>query len=177
VWGTSADHIYVVGVQSTVLRWDGTQWEPLAVDPLDVHNFHGVHGTGPDDVYLASEYIGPASSAVTNAASATPRGLVAQGAASLHAGGLILHWNGTPPWTPVYQTPIHDVLSVWLANPGEGFATGNGGSLLRNAAGDAGWVRIWDLTGLPDFVSSVWGSSMRNVFVVGDNGAIARLSP
>jgi hypothetical protein len=131
------------------------------VDLADVHNFQCVHGTAPDDVFLASEYVGPAAGAPGG-----PR----------HAGGLIFHWNGTA-WAPVYQDPVHDVLSVWRANAGEGYATGNANSLLREAAGDDGWVRVWDVPDLPFVVSSVRGSSMRNVYVVGDGGTIVRFGP
>jgi photosystem II stability/assembly factor-like uncharacterized protein len=163
VWGSSGDDIWLVGAQSTVLRWNGTQWKNVVVDVADVHNFQGVHGTGPDDVFLASEYVGPASSPLAGE--------------KRHAGGLIFHWDGTSWGLPVYQDPVHDVLSVWRANASEGYATGNSSSLLRNAAGDGGWIRVGDLQNLPFMLTSVWGSSMGNVFVVGDNGTIARLSP
>jgi photosystem II stability/assembly factor-like uncharacterized protein len=76
----------------------------------------------------------------------------------------------------VFTDPVHDVLSVWRANDHEGYATGDSGSLLRQASGNA-WSRVFDVKNLPFYVHSVWGSSMKNVFIVGDDGAIVRYSP
>jgi photosystem II stability/assembly factor-like uncharacterized protein len=93
-----------------------------------------------------------------------------------HAGGSIYHWNGDQ-WTSVFSDPVHDVLSVWRWGADAGFATGDSGSLLKDASGAATWTRVFDIDNLPFYVNSVSGSSMRNVFVVGDDGAIVRYSP
>ena len=128
--------------------------------PPNVYNFHSVYGTGPDDVYVGAEL----------------QGLVPPPAPALHAGGAIFRWDGQA-WTPVFTDPVSDVLSVWRANDHEGYATGDFASVVRNASADGGWVRIFDISNLPMRVSSVWGSSMKNVFIVGDDGTIVRYSP
>lgn len=156
VWGSSPDNVYVVGAGSSVFVWNGTQFKNVVVTPGGLHNFHGVHGTGPDDVYVASE-------------------LVAASAA-VHAGGSIFHWDGAQ-WTSVFSDPVHDVLSVWRASADAGFATGDAASLLRDPTGAEGWARVFDVEGLPFYVNSVRGSSMSNVFVVADDGGIVRYSP
>jgi hypothetical protein len=158
VWGSSPTDVYVVGNQSAAFRWTGTQFKAVFIDPPNFHNFHGVHGTGPDDVYVASELI--------SAPSSSPA----------HAGGSIFHWDGAD-WTPVFSDPIHDVLSVWRDSGDAGFATGDSNSLLRDGPGATGYARVWEVQNLPFYVNSVWGSSMSNVFVVGDDGAIVRYSP
>ena len=38
------------------------------------------------------------------------------------------------------------------------------------------WTRVFDLRNLPTYVRSVWGASVDDVFIVGDNGTIARYS-
>jgi photosystem II stability/assembly factor-like uncharacterized protein len=164
VWGSSPGNVYLVGMQSRAFKWNGTQFKAVSIAPPNIYTFHGVYGTGPDDVYVAAELLGsppPPSPAAGDA---------------LHAGGSIFRWDGAQ-WTAVFSDPVHDVLSVWRANANEGYATGDSGSLLRNATSDNGWVRIFDVANLPFYVNSVWGSTMKNVFIVGDDGAIVRYSP
>jgi hypothetical protein len=165
VWGSSLDNVYFVSAQSSAFKWNGTQFKVVSISPGSIYVFHGVFGTGPDDVYVASELLG------------TPPPPFGAGSApaALHAGGSIFHWDGMV-WTPVFTDPVHDCLSVWRANDHAGFATGDSGSLLEEASGN-GWVRIFDVKNLPFYVHSVWGSSMKNVFIVGDDGAIVRYSP
>jgi len=161
VWGSSTSNVYIVGMQLSAFRWNGTQFKLVTINPPpNVYNFHSVYGTGPDDVYVGAEL----------------QGLVPPPAAALHAGGAIFRWDGQV-WTPVFTDPVSDVLSVWRANDHEGYATGDFASVVRNASADGGWVRIFDISNLPMRVSSVWGSSMKNVFIVGDDGTIVRYSP
>ncbi|HET6348393.1 MAG TPA: hypothetical protein VFH88_04840, partial [Candidatus Krumholzibacteria bacterium] len=154
VWGSSTDNVYMVGTQSAAFKWIGTQFKPVPIFAPNQYTFHGVFGTGPADVFVAAEVV----SAPFPAA---------------HAGGKIFHWDGTQ-WTEVYADPINDVLSIWRANVDEGYATGDSYTLLRHATTDTGWVRVNDLTNLPFYLNSVWGTSMNNLFVVGDDGAIIR---
>lgn len=163
VWGSSESNVYVVGNQSSAFKWIGTQFKQVSINPPNIYNFHGVYGTSPNDVYVAAEFL------PTTAMTGTEQG-------PLHKGGNIFCWDGVQ-WTPVYTDPVSDVLSVWRANANEGFATGDSKSLVRNAASDNGWVRVFDVENLPDYVNSVRGSSMKNVFIVGDDGAIVRYSP
>jgi photosystem II stability/assembly factor-like uncharacterized protein len=165
VWGSSASNVYVVGNQSAAFKWNGTQFKLVSISPPNYYNFHGVNGSGPDDVYVASEFF-------TTPPPSPPSARGEQ----LHQGGFLFHWDGGQ-WTSVYSDPVNDVLSVWRANDKEGYATGDSYSLLRNAASDQGWVRVFEVKNLPFFVNSVWGSSMKNVFIVGDDGAIVRYSP
>jgi photosystem II stability/assembly factor-like uncharacterized protein len=168
VWGSSVSNVYVVGAQSSAYKWTGTQFKFVAVAPGNYYNFHGVHGTGPKDVYVAAEYFLNAPPPLASTAAANS-------GEALHQGGSIFHWDGGQ-WTAVYSDPVNDVLSVWRANTHEGYATGDSYSILRDATVDHGWVRVFDVKNLPFYVNSVWGSSMKNVFIVGDDGAIVRYS-
>jgi len=169
VWGPAANDFWVTGANSTAFRWNGTGWKLINIDLYNVHNFHDVHGTGPNDVYVASEYLQPRLAAVAGDTEGAYTG-------PLHAGGLIFHWDGLQ-WTPVYQDPVHDVLGVWRANAERGFACGDAASILAgDTAATPEWRRVQDLSNLPFLVTAVWGSSSANVFIVGDNGAVARYS-
>jgi photosystem II stability/assembly factor-like uncharacterized protein len=158
VWGLAENDFYVVGDGSTALHWTGLQWKLVPVAPGFEHIFHDIHGTAPDDIDIATEFLGISTLA---------------GAGALHAGGYIYHWDGSA-WTPTFQEPIHDVLSVWRADATSGFACGDAASLLMGA--DASWTRVWDLRDLPTYVRGVYGSAGDNVFVIGDDGTIARYS-
>jgi hypothetical protein len=166
VWGSSTTNVYVVGMDNSAFKWNGTQFKIVPISPPpNVYNFHSVYGTGSGDVYVGAELQGLVPPPSPPAAQS-----------HLHAGGAIFHWDGQA-WTPVFTDPVSDVLSVWRANDHEGFATGDFASVVRNASSDNGWVRVLDIDNLPQRVNSVWGSSMHNVFIVGDDGAIVRYSP
>ena len=166
VWGSSTSNVYIVGNQNTAFKWTGTQFKIVPVSPPpNIYNYHSVYGTGSGDVYVGAELQGIVPPPSPSAAQS-----------NLHAGGAIFHWDGQV-WTPVFTDPVSDVLSVWRANDHEGFATGDFASVVRNASSDNGWVRVLDIDNLPQRVNSVWGSSMQNVFIVGDDGAIVRYSP
>jgi hypothetical protein len=166
-WGSSTTNVYFVGTGSQAFKWTGTQFKIVSIQPPNSYTFHGVYGTGPDDVYVAAELLTAPPPPTGPAASSRDQ--------VLHAGGSVFHWDGGQ-WTPVFSDPVHDVLSVWRANDHEGYATGDSGSLLNQAGGN-GWVRVFDIKNLPFYVNSVRGSSMKNVFIVGDDGAIVRYSP
>jgi hypothetical protein len=161
-WGPSSDNVYVVGAQSRALNWNGLQWKLVTIDPLSIHTYQDVHGTSESDVYVATEYFSPAP--------VPPPGA---GAGGLHAGGYIFHWNGTS-WTPVYQDPGHDILGLWNGSAERAFACGDASALLTRS--DDAWTRVFVLANLPFKVTSVWGTSTSNVFVVGDNGTLASYS-
>jgi hypothetical protein len=155
VWGTADDNVYIGGAQSLALRWIGSQWKLVTIAPGYIHNYRDIHGTGPNDIYVGTELIvGPSASAE-----------------ALHAGGYIYRWDGAE-WAIVYTEPVHDLLSVWRADASHGFACGDAASLLTDSGGS--WTRVWTLDNLPFYVNGLFGSSSTNVFVVGDNGTIAR---
>ena len=157
VWGPSLSDVYVVGNNTASYRWTGTQFKHIVVSPLNTFKFNSVYGTSADDVYIGATL-----------QSAPPP-------APVHGGGSIFHWDGEA-WAPIFSDPISEVLSVWR-NGQQGFGTGDSGMLLRDPQGNTGFTRVFDVENLPYYVNSVWGSSLQNVFVVGNDGAIVRYSP
>ena len=160
VWALADNDVHVVGAQSRAFTWNGTQWKLVTIDNARVNNYHSIFGTSPTDVYVGAEFL---RSSTFAAAASEP----------LHAGGLIYHWNGSA-WDIPYQDPIHDVLSVWAASPARAFASGDAFSVLMGM--DGTWTRLNSIEDLPFLVTSVWGTSDHDVFVVGDNGTIVRYS-
>lgn len=50
VWGFGPRDVWIVGDRSTILRWTGTSWSPIA-NPSTNTSFRAVWGTMPDDVW------------------------------------------------------------------------------------------------------------------------------
>jgi len=53
IWGTSDNDIFVVGDNSTVLRWDGNKWSRM--EPCANEYYAKVKGLGSDRVYAVGE--------------------------------------------------------------------------------------------------------------------------
>ncbi len=51
VWGTSADDIFAVGRNGTVLHYDGTSWTPMQSGTTEI--LRGVWGASSSDVFAA----------------------------------------------------------------------------------------------------------------------------
>jgi hypothetical protein len=51
VWSRSPADVWAIGSYGTVLRWNGTIWQSLEVRTRE--ELRAVHGTGPDDVWIA----------------------------------------------------------------------------------------------------------------------------
>ena len=170
VSGTSASDVWVVGALSAAFRWNGSGWKVVNVDTYNIHNFHGIHGTGPDDIDIATEYLGPRPSAP---ATGDTRGAYH---AALHAGGLVFHWDGSQ-WYPLYQDPFPTSSPCGVTTARMGSRAAKLPRFVGNANADPVWTRITDVENLPFFVTSVWGFSASNVLVVGDDGTIVQYSP
>jgi hypothetical protein len=55
VWGRSNTEVYAVGDASTVLRFDGVQWQPMVTPAVFATEYHFIAGDG-SDVYVSSNF-------------------------------------------------------------------------------------------------------------------------
>ena len=53
VWGTSATDVFAVGVDGTILHYDGNTWSPMVSGILD--DLSGVWGSASSDVFTVGE--------------------------------------------------------------------------------------------------------------------------
>lgn len=183
MWAAGADDVWAVGGQSGgtagfVWHWDGSAWRdvPLPAGHPDAAVFK-VWGLGPSDVWfcgLMGTLLHWDGSALTEVASPTTRSLF-----TLHAvGGEVAVVGGAGSATLlrgtggtfVDVTPSEDGVppaqmnGVWLTAPGEGFAVGIYGTILRQTGST--WA---EEDGVFDDLHAVWVDPGGDVWAVGGN--------
>jgi hypothetical protein len=103
VWGSSANDVWAVGSQGTILHWDGSAW--TSTPSGTKQTLFAVKGTGPGDVWAVSS-----------------REIV------LHSTGFaggVATWTKAPPVAPTYAPYSPQVwneslvLSIWARGPGD----------------------------------------------------------
>ena len=190
VWSRGPNDVWVVGVNSTVIHYDGKRWTPVPVTPADAYTFYGVASTGPTDIVVG----GSVGTGVTT--------------------GVVFSYNGSQ-WTQS-AAPEKTVRDIWLGSPSSGRGVGDAGALYaRNGSswsgadntvtgkvywsvwgtgsieyivGSSGFIgtaaagttNVQPLTQQPppatDTLDAVWGVSATDVWAVGYNGAIGTIN-
>jgi len=157
VWGASQDDVWAVGSSGAVIHFDGTEWKDASLDTT--RTLFSVHGSGPNDVWIVGTY------------------------------GTIFHGPGfdagAPDWQPAPIVPYNGasektLSSVWSPSPDEVWITGESlripgqskaGTQYRGDLADGGMA--WTLVSpcaTCSFMSSVWGTSARELWAVGQGG-------
>lgn len=151
-WESSDGVLYAVGGDATsalVLRHDGQGWWKM--DPGTSRTLWWVHGFSANDVYAVG------------------------------AEGVVTHFDGTR-WTVEREGGDFTLFGAWGATGDDLVAVGGvvTASSPRPAmvSRSAGWAEI-STAGLPQdrALFKVWGTSARDLFVVGERGVVARGSP
>lgn len=139
IWGSSAAGTYVVGDRGTILRRNAEEWTRESIDVPPETAFHGISGTGPNDVWVVGE-VRP------------------------DAGGVIVHWDGLA-WSRRVDAGIEDarLYGVWALDATHAFAVGEQGTIL--AWEGSSWAR--ETTDTDVRLAAIWGASSDDVFVAG----------
>jgi hypothetical protein len=154
VWGSSGSDVYAVGrdaardrATAVILRYDGATWR--AALTLESVTLTAVWGSGARDVFAVGFQVTErgGDSGVQgvvwhfDGASWSRLALPEVGVLQEVGGGsgsevyavgndgIVLRYDGTS-WT-VTRPAAQTLLGIWLAPDGQGFAVGNGGTLLR----------------------------------------------
>ncbi len=148
-WGSSSDDRYAAGgtpEEGRIYHFDGKSWTRETL-PTDTPLVNWVFGFGPSDVF-----------AVTNA-------------------GGVLHFDGDA-WTADDTPTNEDLWGVWGAARDDLWAVGGSGSRQAQATllhyDGENWSEVpteIDRPGVHAYFK-VWGTSARNVYVVGQNGVM-----
>jgi hypothetical protein len=163
VWGSSASDVYAVGDSGSIIHWNGAEWSKVSTDHLCVEyydywngwvyrcpDFHGVWGTGPDDVWVVGETAGEWDEDGDN----------------YYPSSLIVHYDGQA-WVPNrYVRGI--VEGVWGSAPNDVWAVG--WSQIWHYDG-RGWTSLNVGWPLPHF-DGVWGLSSKNVYAYHAGGVV-----
>jgi hypothetical protein len=175
VWGTSADDIFAVGRNGTVLHYDGTSWTPMQSGTTET--LEGVWGASSSDVYVTGEngtilhYDGASWSPMQ---SGTTENLgVVWGTSSSDVfvaalpgyAGQILHYDGTS-WSPMQQR----AWGVWGSSPDDVWAVS--GEYAVYYYDGIRWTVAWRPANYiaSEGLSTIWGTSSTDVWVAGNAG-------
>lgn len=140
-FGFSAEDVFVVGNDGTVLRWNGESWASQST-PIRAPLW-GVWGAAPDDVWAVGG---------TGTGSGEP---------------VILHFDGAG-WTqialPALTTPnVFALYKVWGLDAQNVWAVGQQGVVLRYDG--SAWRE--EQSGAPDDLISLWGTAADRIVAVG----------
>lgn len=179
VWGSSSDDVYAVGSYGTVLHFDGAAWSVVLQEWA---NFESIHGSGPEDVWVAGgevfRYDGARWSRVDVDPDWSLQGLWVRGVDDVYAvgfevdkaffRGIVVHFDGTA-WTELSTGSSEPLAAIW-GTGSELFAVGRSATILHFDG------QQWDVrTGAgSQSLYGVWGSGPTNVFAAGTAGAVLR---
>jgi DNA-binding beta-propeller fold protein YncE len=142
LWGICAispTEVFAVGSDSTVLKYDGTNW--IDMEPNTNCQLRGVWGSSGNDVFA----VGKKSPWVVD------------------DDGIIIHFNGTS-WESVDVGAIGSLFDVWGTDSSDIFAIGEEGTILHYDG--TNWSKIENINAALHF-HSIWGTSASDVFAVG----------
>jgi hypothetical protein len=190
VWQDAANDVFAVGLNGTVLHYDGTTWSALALNQ-PTYQLRSVFGTSSTDVWMVGDggvtvhYNGSTFTTVSTPSAANLKGVWEANSTNIYAVGganpvvlsgiaLFQSRNGTT-WTalPTPHGVTDTVRAIWGADSAHIFVVGDNGRLfLYNGNGTlGGWTAFARPAGNPPF-RGVWGTSATNVFAVATNGSV-----
>ena len=183
VWAAPDGKVFAVGhgpAGPTLLKYEGDGWTSMPSDVTLPASFQGVWGTSSTNVFAAGgtqngpvvlQYDGEtwASMAVPNGNSLLAIwGTSSQDIFAVGANGSILHFDGLD-WTPMESGAIAWLRTVWGSSGQDVYAAGDQ-TLLHYDGTD--WSPV-TLGFKPEGqFTEMWGTSERDVFLVGSEGMI-----
>ncbi|MBL0938729.1 MAG: hypothetical protein IBJ03_07530 [Gemmatimonadaceae bacterium] len=175
VHGTSAVDVVIVGLEGTVLRWNGTLWTVVGAAALP-GGFYGVVGSSSSNGrrYIVgdggvAQLEGSVLTAVSTPYAPRMYGISLDNTGTVWTGGqrgAVLR-SGTP-WTTLNIAP--DLLDVWSTSASNSFAVGEFGFAYR--WNGSSWSRLNVPT--QETLNSVWAVNGNEAFAGGDNGTMLR---
>ncbi len=177
VWGSGEEDVYAVGLDGTVVHWDGKSWSSSVLGasghPWPLVALSG----GADGGWMAVGGEGTAlrwdGQAVDRVAAPVDVGLegvwwVSEGEVwAVGGGGTVLRWDGSSWQTQ--SVPVNaDLHAVGGAVAGQPVAVGGGGVIVRRGGG------VWQQDDSPVTADlrAVWMASADAGWAVGDGGVI-----
>jgi hypothetical protein len=184
IWRHTATDAYGVGVNGTLLQYNGSAWATVPSGLSASNNYRSVSGVSGQAV--ASVWaVGDAGVAVHDTAgtwTSVPTGqsnalygVWVAGAGSVYAvgaSGTVVHYNGTT-WTTM-STPsgTGNLRAIWGNDATHIWAVGdNGGVIFGN-----GTTWVMDTSGTTQGLTGVWGDADNDIYAVGAAGTIIHLT-
>jgi hypothetical protein len=181
VWGSGRDNVWVVGNSGLLRRFNGLDWSSPA-SPLGGGHLLAVWGTASNNVYLAGStsivrYNGSSWTTVWTGAH-NPSDLWGSGSDDVYAlayngpgqRNVLLHYNGTAPWTEVTLPQGLPILfGLTGAGSSDVFLVGAAGQILHGSAGSGFTVMT---SGVIGSLYDVWAAAPDDVWAVGEDGLL-----
>lgn len=185
VWGASANEVFAVGAEETILYFDGTSWTEKN-HSVDGANLRDVWGSSGSDVvavgdngtiwrYDGSDWKQDASGTTVNLHGVwvNTDGLafvVGENDAIPPYEAVILYFNGTS-WVTMDSNSSIPLKAVWGTSPSNVFAVGDSGTILRYDGST--WSAMNSGT-TSDTLRCIWGSSESDVIAAGSSTNVYR---
>jgi photosystem II stability/assembly factor-like uncharacterized protein len=176
LWGLSKSSFYAVGLDGTILHYNGETWSPMPSGTLQA--LHAVWGASPSNIVAVGEsgvirrYDGASWRYVSSGTSETLYGVWGASGSDVFAvgtGGTILHYDGQA-WSPMASGTSETLYGIWGASGSDVFAVGTGGTILH-FDGHL-WLSMTSTTS--NTLESVWGVAPDFFMAVGYDGTILR---
>jgi PKD repeat protein len=176
VWGTSGSDVYAVGLNGTMLHYDGVRWQAMSSGSNS--NFENVWGTSTTNVYAVGSagtvvrYDGTRWTPMTSGVGVGLTGVWGSSTSNVYAvgdGGTIVRFDGTR-WTPMPSGSTEFLFGVWGTSASNVYAVGRRGTILRFDG--TRWAAV--SSGTNSDLRRVWGTSATDVYAVGNGGATLR---
>lgn len=176
--GGSGNSVLAVGENTTVLEFDGSQWNKLTLPWSMEPHLYGVWGLSSDDYYIAGggsfttgAIMHNKSNQWANEKSGAFRkvwGTSTDNVYALGSGG-VFHFDGTG-WSPVDvgYTSYH-FYSIWGTGPNDVYIAAFSGptDLILHYDGTT-WTNMLDGSGFSSlFTHEIWGTASDNIYAVG----------
>jgi hypothetical protein len=181
LWGFSADDVYAVGQEGTILRRGGTGWAPMT-SGIDLR-LHAIWGTSASDLYatgqggIVLEYKGSEWSVMSPAGSNRYFAIWGVGGKLFVAGmdgymqGLLAVHDGS--WSLVDLGEEPPILNgLWGSGPDDVYAVGDFSTILHLQGGQWSEVQLPGTKPDAEMLYAVHGSAADNVWVTGSHGRL-----
>ena len=174
VWGSSGSDVFAVGLNGTILHYNGSTWSSMTSGTTN--GLGGVWGSSASDVFAVGSsgkilhYNGSTWSSMTSGTSYDLWGVWGSSGNDVFAvgdSGTIVHYNGSTWSTMNSGVPTYDLNDIWGSSGNDVFAVGYegvGGTIMQYDG--TIWSPIMKAEKTLSF-TSVWGSSHNDVFAVG----------
>jgi len=171
VWGISGSDVFAVGLNGTILHYDGNDWTEM-ISSTSAHLL-GVWGISGSDVFAVGRYgtiLHYDGSTWTEMTSGTPHllwdvwGSSASDVFAVGEAATILHYNGST-WTEMISGTNEWLYAVWGSSGGDVFAAGHYHTIVHYDG--SSWTEMLTGHSSVGLVGALWGSSGSDVFAGG----------
>jgi len=177
IWGANANDIWAVGGTGVMLHWDGKHWSQYSHDATAGQGIWKTWGASASDVWAVGMqgtivhwdgYRWQLNTMNQYGALNAIWGNSKDNIWAVGENGLTLKYSGSD-WKLIPPITTAAISGVWIGEDSNGWAVTQK-SILRLQ--DGIWKSELDLPSMmPSSLSTVWGSSSKNVFAVGPNAS------